>query len=69
MEIAEEKFLGVDLSNLKAEDYADEASAKVGYTLVEKAPDAELGRAIPKVAVEDEGASVAFPVSMSVNSP
>ncbi|KAB1223049.1 hypothetical protein CJ030_MR2G022348 [Morella rubra] len=69
VEIAEEKFPGVDLSDLKAEDYVDKASAKVGYPLVEEAPDVELGSAIPKVAVEDEGASIAFPVSVSINSP
>lgn len=42
VEVVKEKFPGVDLLGLKAEDYANEVGAEVGSLLDSEAPDAEL---------------------------
>lgn len=52
VKVVKEKFPGVDLLGLKAEDYADEVGAKVGSPLASEAPDMEFGKANPEIAIE-----------------
>ncbi|KAB1212839.1 hypothetical protein CJ030_MR5G010139 [Morella rubra] len=69
VEVVKEKFLGVDLSGFKAEDYTDQASGEVGSPMFEEMLDVEVGGAILEVVVEEWETSGVVPVPMSVNSP
>lgn len=69
VEVVKDKFPGVELSGLKAEDYADEVGAEVGSPLAAKVPKVEFGCANPEAVAEGEGTSGAIPIPMSANSP
>ncbi|KAB1199721.1 hypothetical protein CJ030_MR0G015023 [Morella rubra] len=69
VEIAKEKFPGVDLSDLKVEDYADDAGGEVGSPLAEETLEVELGGATPEVVVEKGETSGTVPVPLIANLP
>ncbi|KAB1213278.1 hypothetical protein CJ030_MR5G009627 [Morella rubra] len=69
VEVAKDKFPSVDLSVIKAEDYAEEIGAEVGSPLVVEVPAAEFGKVNPEAVMEVEGTNMLVPTSMTGDSP
>lgn len=64
VKVAKDKFHGVDLSNLKAEDYTDHAGNEAGSPMSE-----EEGQ-VPSEAIWEEGSSSQLAVvALPTNSP
>ncbi|KAB1209245.1 hypothetical protein CJ030_MR6G016113 [Morella rubra] len=69
MEAVGDKFPRVDLSSIKAEDYAIEVGAEVGSPLAAEVPDAGLRGANPEAVAEGEGTSGLIPAPVTADSP
>lgn len=69
VEVAKDKFPSVDLSVIKAEDYAEEIGVEVGSPLVVEVPAVEFGKVDPEAVMEGEGTSRLAPTSMTADSP
>ncbi|KAB1210052.1 hypothetical protein CJ030_MR6G004338 [Morella rubra] len=69
VKVAKEKFSDVDLTILKAEDYADQAGSEVSSPMAEEGPNLEVG-VVPLGVVAEEGVtSGANVVALPLNSP
>lgn len=69
MEAVGDKFSSVDLSSIKAEDYAIEVGAEVGSPLAAKVLDVGLGGANSEAVAEGEGTSGLIPAPVTADSP
>lgn len=67
VDTTKDKFVGVDLSSLKAEDYAEEIGAEVGSPLAAEVPVVEFGGASLEAAIEGEGTNRVVPIPMTVD--
>lgn len=69
VEVAKDKFLGVDLSSIKAEDYVDEIGSETCSPSTVEVPAVEFGWVNSEAVAKGEGTSELASTPISTESP